>query len=130
MHVEPRVVHDLPFNTYSNFNRAHRLLRKDGFNHVLDARNVYDKYFKIFYVFNQKLNARLGIIVSKKFQPSAVKRNYLKRVIRNVFRTHNVKRLNLDLVILQKQVNYVDIDLQIMHLNILLTRVEKNCVNS
>ena len=79
---------------------------------------------------NQKLNARLGIIVSKKFQPSAVKRNYLKRVIRNVFRTHNVKRLNLDLVILQKQVNYVDIDLQIMHLNILLTRVEKNCVNS
>jgi ribonuclease P protein component len=47
--------------------------------------------------------ARLGMIVSKKKVPSAVTRNHIKRLIREVFRNNIPPQKALDVVILARQ---------------------------
>jgi ribonuclease P protein component len=42
---------------------------------------------------------RLGIVVSKKVARHAVSRNYIKRVIREVFRLHCQSKRSLDIVV-------------------------------
>jgi len=69
MPVAPRVVQDSQSNLSAlsaKLTAAHRLLREDGYDHVVHAENISDRNFKIFFVCNGKKNARLGMIVSKK----------------------------------------------------------------
>lgn len=42
---------------------------------------------------------RLGLVVAKKITRSAVQRNYMKRVLRELFRQNRARLGNLDLVI-------------------------------
>ena len=86
----------------AEFSSSHRLLRKDGYNHVVSAKAFVYKSFKVFYVCNDKLNARLGIIVSKRTFPQAVQRNRVKRMVREVFRQHSVKTKQIDLVVMAR----------------------------
>ena len=83
----------------------HRLLRKDGFNHVIGAKAFVCKSFKVFYVSNDKPNARLGIVVSKRTLPGAVQRNRFKRMVREVFRQHSIKTKQIDLVVVGRRSN-------------------------
>ena len=106
---------------------AQRLLRKNGFNHVVHAENVADRSFKVFFVRNRKANARLGIVVGKKTLPGAVSRNRIKRIIREVFRQHSIKMCGLDLVVMVKRAYSQADDAQVGRLNMLLSRVESLC---
>jgi ribonuclease P protein component len=126
-HVAPRAVQDLLFSISSKFTIAHRLLRKNGFDHVMHAENILDKYFKIFFVHNEENNARLGIIASKKTLPNSADRNCVKRIIRETFRQHNIKIQPLDLVVMVRCAYPQERNAQNKSLDTLFRRIENRC---
>lgn len=111
----------------SKFTVASRLLRADGFDHVIRAENVTDKHFKIFFARNRKNNARLGIIASKRSLPSAADRNRVKRFIREAFRQHNIRACKLDLVVMVSRDYSWKVDTRIDNLKKLFSQVEIRC---
>ena len=106
---------------------AHRLLREDGFDRVIQAENIADKHFKIYFAHNYKGYARLGIISSKKVFPRAVDRNRIKRVIREAFRQHSIKAKQLDIVVIVRHVPSQAPDVRGNNLKIMLSHVENRC---
>jgi len=111
----------------AKFTVAHRLLREDGFDHVIHAENISDIYFRIFFVRNGKENSRLGIIASKKILPSAVHRNRVKRIIREVFRQHNINICKLDIVVMVKHAYAQAHGARGDYLKTLFSRAENRC---
>lgn len=134
MHAAPRVVPDSRFSISASpsglsakFTAAHRLLRENGFGHVIHADNIADRQFKIFFVRNGKKNARLGIIVGKKTLSGAADRNRVKRIIREAFRQHNIKLYKLDLVVMVRRAYPQECGTQAGDLKMLFSRVENRC---
>ena len=111
----------------TEFTVAHRLLREDGFDHVVHAENIADKYFKIFFVRNGRKNARLGIIAGKRTLPGAVQRNRVKRAIREAFRQHRIKDQQIDLVVMVRCAESTAAKSE--ELKTLFSRVEDRCAN-
>lgn len=108
MHAVPRAVQDSLSSPSAGFTAAHRLLRKDGYDRVLQAQNLADKHFKIFFARNSNSNARLGIIASKRTLPHATDRNRVKRIVREAFRQHHLKTRSIDLVVMVRRVDALD----------------------
>lgn len=106
---------------------AHRLLRKDGFDRAVQAESITDKHYKIFFVHNDKSNARLGIITSKKILPRATDRNRIKRVIREVFRQHSIKTQKLDMVVMVRHAYVQQPSMRSDNLKMLFSQVESRC---
>lgn len=127
MRVALKAAQDLQCDASSNFTVAHRLLREDGFSHVVRCESVADKQFKVFFARNSRENAKLGIIASKKTLPSAVDRNRIKRIIREAFRQHNIKALKLDLVVMVRRSSPLESSAQAVSLETLFGRVENRC---
>jgi len=127
MHVAPRAVQDSQSSLSAEFTAAHRLLRESGFSHVIHAENLADRHFKIFFVRNDKKNARLGIIVGKKTLPGAADRNRVKRIIREAFRQHNIKLFKLDLVVMARRAYPQEDGTQAGNLKMLFSRIENRC---
>jgi ribonuclease P protein component len=127
--VAPEAVRDSLFNTTVSFEftAAHRLLRAEGFDHVVHAANLTDRFYKIFFVPNGKKNARLGIVASKRILPGAVQRNRFKRMIREAFRQHSIKTQQLDLVVMVKSSDTQA--LQSEGLITLFGRIEDKCAS-
>ena len=130
MHAAPRAVPDSPFSIPAKFTAAHRLLRENGFNHVVRAENIADRHFKIFFVRNGQENARLGIIVGKKTLSGAADRNRVKRMIREAFRQHRVKLCKLDIVVLVRHDLPQEGGTQVGNLKMLFSQVENRCAES
>lgn len=114
-------------NIPAEFTVAHRLLREDGFDHVVHAENIADKYFRIFFVRNDKKNARLGIIAGKRSLPGAVQRNRVKRAIREAFRQHRIKVQQIDLVVMVRCTDSQAAKSE--DLETLFSRVEEKCAS-
>lgn len=127
MLVAPRAAPGLRFSISAKFTDAHRLLRKDGFSHVVHAESIEDKCFRIFFVHNRQANARLGIIARKKILPDAVHRNYVKRVIREAFRQHDVKTCKLDVVVMVRSACAKENGIRGDSLDALFSRVKNRC---
>lgn len=82
------------------FAQTHRLLKADEFSSVFLFRKVrFGTYLKIYLRPNELDNSRLGLIVSKKVHKRAVRRNYMKRVIRESFRLNYALWNNYDIVV-------------------------------
>ena len=82
------------------YTQAHRLKEADEFSSVFLFRKVrFGAYFKIHYKPNELPNSRLGLIVSKKIHKRANKRNYMKRVIRELFRHNSPGFNNHDIIV-------------------------------
>ncbi len=111
----------------AKFTAAHRLTRENGFDHVVRAENISDRYFKIFFLCNGKENARLGIVVGKKTLPGAADRNLIKRIIREAFRQHSIKLRKLDVVVMMRRADPQERDIQAGNLKMLFSRVENRC---
>lgn len=127
MLVVPRDEQDLQFKALTKFSSAHRLLRRNGFDHVVHAETLIYKDFKVFFVVNSNENARLGIIVGKKILSAATDRNRLKRIIRETFRHHSIKLCKLDVVVMVRRTFSKKSEMQADNLKILLTKVENRC---
>lgn len=67
------------------------------------SKRLRSKHFDILYVKNSLGYSRAGLVVGKKNIRSAVKRNRVKRLIREVFRKNKSLFDSLDVVFLAKQ---------------------------
>jgi len=132
MHVALEAVQDSLSNrpTNSKYTFAHRLLCKTDFDRVIQTKNLADKFIKVYFAPNDLVNARLGIIASKKVLPRSVDRNRLRRLIREVFRHHNIKYQNLDIVVMARLAFSRKSDFRTNNLERLFTLVENKCVKS
>jgi len=80
-----------------------RLTNADDFSSVFILKKRFSGAFiNIFYKPNQLQLNRFGLIVSKKINKKAVGRNYMKRVIRSVFRDSETSK-KFDIVIQVKK---------------------------
>lgn len=120
-------VPDSRFSRAAEFSCAYRLMRDDSFEHVLHAENISSKHFKIFFVRNNKNNARLGIIVSKKSIPLATNRNRGKRIIRETFRQHSIKAQKVDLVVMMRHADSKASSADSQELEMLFSRAGNRC---
>jgi ribonuclease P protein component len=77
-----------------------RLLKTDDFSSVFNLRKrIANKHLVMRYRPNGSTNARLGLIVAKKTAKLAVQRNYMRRVLRELFRLNQHQLPALDLII-------------------------------
>lgn len=68
------------------FGKDKRLHTRHEFDFVMKSKPFVKKWFNIYIIPNNLQNNRLGIIVSKKISGNSVRRNFLKRTIREEFR--------------------------------------------
>lgn len=84
----------------NRFTQAHRLKKADEFSSVFVFRKVrIGSYFKLHFKPNSLDVSRLGFMVSKKIHKRANHRNYMKRIIREYFRTHQHSWIPTDLIV-------------------------------
>ena len=82
-----------------DFAAIRRLLRATAFKAVLKDRcSSKDQLFVVYAKENGLTRGRLGITVSKKTSPKAVRRNLIKRLVRESFRYHAPDVTGLDVV--------------------------------
>lgn len=88
---EERVENNLLFNLLT-FDKNKKLLTKQDFSLVFNQKTkVYSKYFYAFVL--PQTPSKIGVVVAKKNHKLAVKRNKIKRVVREFFRL-NYKLFN------------------------------------
>jgi ribonuclease P protein component len=83
------------------FPKSVRLLRADEYTAVLRAPdiNLSSGPLRIRARRNRMPSARLGLVVTKKGNPKAVRRNRIKRIIREQFRRHAHALPAVDIVV-------------------------------
>ena len=91
-----------------------KLIKTDDFSSVFNFRKrISSQYLAIHYQPNTLQHARLGLVVGKKIAKLSVTRNYMRRVLREFFRTQQHEFSNIDLIVrVQKKfgkVNFIQI---------------------
>ncbi len=87
----------------ARFRKIDRLLRKSEFHRVkLHGKNYHTSHFIISRVPNELRRPRLGVVVTKRIG-RAVKRNRVKRLLREFFRLHQGVMPPEDIVIVAKK---------------------------
>jgi ribonuclease P protein component len=82
------------------FPRTTRLTQPQDFKNVFDAkRKSSGALLLVFCNLNGGDAARLGMAIGKKTAAHAASRNYMRRVIRELFRRHKSELAGLDLVV-------------------------------
>ena len=82
------------------FGKPYRLLKTDDFSSVFALRRIKSQQTVQLWQKPNKLGyPRLGIVVAKKTDRRAVRRNYMKRVLREWFRLNRHRMPGSDLVI-------------------------------
>ncbi len=77
-----------------------KLVKTDDFSSVFNLRKrIANKHLVMRYCPNGNTSARLGLIVAKKTAKGAVQRNYMRRVLRELFRLNQHQLPSLDVVI-------------------------------
>ena len=77
-----------------------KLVKTDDFSSVFNLRKrIANKHLVMRYRPNDKSSARLGLIVAKKIAKLAVQRNYMRRVLRELFRLKQHELPAVDVVI-------------------------------
>ena len=86
----------------AGFGPARRLTRAADYQRIFRRRaGQHGRYFSMYIATNPSATARLGLAVSKKASRAAVRRNRIKRVIREAFR-QTAARLNFDCIVVAK----------------------------
>ena len=80
--------------------RQAKIVKTDDFSSVFNLRKrIANRHLVIRYRLNGNKAARLGLIVAKKTANLAVNRNYMRRVLRELFRLNQHSLPAVDLVI-------------------------------
>jgi ribonuclease P protein component len=95
--------------TYKLVKQA-KMIKTDDFSSVFNFRKrISTQYLAIHYQPNVHQRARLGLVVGKKTAKLAVSRNYMRRVLREFFRTQQHDICHVDLIVrVQKKFSKVD----------------------
>lgn len=108
------------------FTKQAKLIKTDDFSSVFNFhKRISAQHLAIHYQPNTQAKARLGLVVGKKTAKLSVSRNYMRRVLRELFRTQQHEICHVDLIVrVQKKfdkVNFIQIkqefDLLIVKLN-------------
>jgi ribonuclease P protein component len=96
--------------TSLRFSKQAKLLKTDEFSSVFNFRKrISAHYLVMHYLPNTQEQARLGLVVGKKTSKLAVNRNYMRRVLREFFRTQQHQISHVDLVVrVQKKFDRVN----------------------
>lgn len=82
------------------FRRTDRLLKTDEFSSVFHLRTLRSNpFFQVYAAPNELGHARLGLVVGKKVAKQAVRRNYIKRTVREWFRLNQAALPACDFVV-------------------------------
>jgi ribonuclease P protein component len=113
------------------FHSRYRLIKTDEFSSVFSfRRRIFGKLLTMHCMPNQQEFPRVGIVVSKKTARRAVARNYMRRVLREWFRTHRQGMGALDIVIrVQKPFARDEFHVLQDELQQLLTRLQRESAN-
>ncbi|MDD4964077.1 MAG: ribonuclease P protein component [Gallionella sp.] len=122
-----KAVQDSLYKATYRFTAAKRIPRCEGFKPTLDAKSLANPYFKLFFVPNQKVMARLGMMIGKRYFPHAVDRNKHKRMVRDVFRLHPISQEPLDLVVMARRVEVEDSKIRREALVKLFSQLKTRC---
>ena len=80
--------------------RQAKIVKTDDFSSVFNLRKrIASQHLVMRYRLNEANLSRLGLIVSKKTAKLAVQRNYMRRVLRELFRLNQQRLPVVDLVI-------------------------------
>ena len=80
--------------------RRHRFVSQGAFGPVLRSSRKLRGPLAVVHVASGRPGAsRIGIALTRRMTPSSLCRNRIKRLVRELFRRHDVKRSGLDLVI-------------------------------
>jgi ribonuclease P protein component len=86
-----------------SFRRTHRLLKTDDFSSVFGMRQARSNaFFQVYARPNDLDHGRLGLVVGKKVAKRAVRRNYIKRTVREWFRLNQHQLGGMDFVVRAK----------------------------
>ena len=84
--------------------RSERLLHSEDYRRTIANRcRSDDQLFTVYWAKQKTRDARLGITVSRRVSTKAVRRNRLKRRVRESFRYHKQPLAGLDLVVIARQ---------------------------
>ena len=84
----------------AKFPRELKLLKTDEFSSVFSFRKrIASATLVIHYQPNQLTRPRMGLVVSKKIARLSVNRNYMRRVLRELFRRNKSKLQSIDFII-------------------------------
>ena len=84
--------------------RSERLLHSEDYRRTIANRcRSDDQLFTVYAAKRETGGARLGITVSRRVSTKAVRRNRLKRRVRESFRYHKQPLVGLDLVVIARQ---------------------------
>jgi ribonuclease P protein component len=114
----------------NSFPAAQRIPRTEGYAKCLKSHVLSDKYYKLFFMPNQLKQARLGIVVAKRYIPKSSDRNKSKRLIRELFRIHQIKGFGIDLVVMARNTEQSDKNACRDGLSKLFSRVAIRCAES
>jgi ribonuclease P protein component len=93
----------LKSGTGNRFSKANRLLDAAAFARVFkQASRSRDPLFTVLCRHNNSPLARLGLAISKKHCRQAVRRNRIKRIVRESFRQHQELLAGLDVVVINR----------------------------
>ncbi len=83
-----------------NFTDAYRLKKADDFSSVFKFKRIKKGFFlKMYFKPNFLSHSRIGFIISKKINKFANKRNYMKRLLRELFRNNQTNWSGHDIII-------------------------------
>ena len=87
-----------------SFPRQRRLVTKAEFKSIFDkSKKINQRHLVLLFKPNQSDFARLGVIVAKRTVNSAVKRNRIKRILRESFRHNQDSLKGMDIIVIARQ---------------------------
>ena len=104
-----------------------KLIKTDEFSSVFNFRKrIATEYLALHYQTNQLQRPRLGLVVGKKTAKLAVSRNYMRRVLRELFRLQQHEILAADIILrVQKKFDKRDFQLIKLEFNALVVKLNQ-----
>jgi ribonuclease P protein component len=112
--------------------KAAKLIKTDEFSSVFNFRKrIASEYLALHYQPNQLPKPRLGLVVGKKTAKLAVSRNYMRRVLRELFRLNQHEISSADIILrVQKKFDKRDFQLIKLEFNTLMVKLNQRLLGS